>query len=121
MTRDPVRISSLFLFLAVFFSAFLLQLILPWWIVVVIGIAAGVFSQKQPWHNFLIVFSAIGLLWLLIASYITLTNSAVLLPRISGLFQLPAVWMVYVVTILVGALPASIAALGASWLKPVGS
>lgn|GEM_PF-867526 len=116
MSRIPT-ISSLFvLFVLVFLSALLLQFYLPWWIVVVTGFMAGLLSTRAPWQNFLIVFSAIALLWLSASAVITLKESSVLLPRMAGLFQLPKPWMVFVLTALVGALPASLAALGSSWL-----
>ena len=111
----PVHTASL-LFLTVILSALLLQLIFPWWIVVVIGFVAGVVSPLAPWKTGLIVFSAIGLLWLSAALLITFTESAVLLPRIAALLQLPSTWMVFALTVLIGAVPASLAALGSSWL-----
>ncbi len=110
------RSLTITLFLFVLLSALLLQFILPWWIVVVVGCAAGFASSLPPWKNFAIVFAAIGLLWLLASLYITLTESAVLIPRIAGLLHLPQTWMVFALTVLAGALPASLAALGTSWL-----
>lgn len=117
MMIHNLRKSPISLFLIVFISAFLLQLITPWWVVVVIGFATGIFSLRHHWYNFLIVFVAIGLLWLLASVYITLTNSPVLIPRIAGLFGLPSGWMVYGITVLTGALPAALATFGASLLK----
>ncbi len=104
------------LFLLVLFSAFLLQFIMPWWIVVVVGFLTGLLSARRPWQNFLIVFAAIGALWLGASLYIAFIESTVLLPRMAGLLQLPHAWMLFVVTALTGALPASLAALGGSWL-----
>lgn len=114
------RSSFIHLFLAVFASAFLLQFQLAWWIVVVIGFITGLVSFRKPWSNFLVVFTAVGLLWVLVPLYITLTQSPVLLSGIADLFGLPAGWLLFVVTALTGALPASIAALGASYLRPAG-
>jgi len=111
----PIR-SAIPLFLLVLLSALLLQLVFPWWIVVVIGFAAGVLSSLPPWNKSLIVFAAIGLLWFGATLFITFTESAVLLPRITALLQLPSQWMVFALTVLVGALPASLASLGSSWL-----
>ncbi len=104
------------LFFLVLISALLLQLMFPWWIVVFIGLAAGLISAQPPWKNFAVVFAAIGLLWFGAALYITLTESAVILPRIAGLLQLPHPWLVFAVTVIAGALPAALAALGSSWL-----
>jgi hypothetical protein len=111
----PIRSVPL-LFVTVLFSALLLQLFLPWWIVVVIGFAAGLASSMPSWQKGLTVFAAIGLLWLGAALFITVTESAVLLPRIAALLQLPSTWMVFGVTVLIGAVPSSLAAVGASWL-----
>ncbi len=104
------------LFVLVLLSVLLLQLLFPWWIVVVIGFAAGLASPLPAWKKGLIVFSAIGLLWLGAALFITFTESAVLLPRIAALLQLPSPWMVFAVTVLIGAVPSSLAAVGGSWL-----
>ncbi len=111
----PVHTASL-LFLTVLLGTLLLQLFFPWWIVVVIGLAAGIVSPLAPWKTGLIVFTAIGLLWLGAALLITFTESAVLLPRIAALLQLPSTWMVFALTVLIGAVPASLAALGSAWL-----
>ena len=105
------------LFLLVMVSALVLQFFLPWWIVVVTGFGAGYISNLKPWKTSAIVFLAIGLLWLLFALYLSVLHSTVLLPRVSGLFQLPSKWMLFPVTFLVGALPASVAALGVSHIK----
>lgn len=104
------------LFFLVLISALLLQLMFPWWIVVFIGLAAGLISAQPPWKNFAVVFAAIGLLWFGAALYITLTESAVILPRIADLLQLPYPWMVFAVTVIAGALPAALAAYGGSCL-----
>jgi len=111
----PIRSATL-LFLLVLLSALLLQFVFPWWIVVVIGFAAGLLSSLSPRKTSLVVFAAIGLLWLGAALFITLTESTVLLPRIAALLQLPSQWMVFALTVLIGAVPASLASLGSSWL-----
>ncbi len=112
----PIR-SAILLFLLVLLSAFLLQFVFPWWIVVIIGFAAGLLSSLPPWKTGLVVFAATGSLWLGAALFITLTESPVLLPRIAALLQLPSAWMVFALTALIGAIPASLAASGASRLK----
>lgn len=109
--------SVISIFLLVILSALLLQFFFPWWIVTVIGLAAGFISTMPARKTFFTVFAAIALLWLAMPVFITYTNSAVLLPRIAGLFQLSSTWMVFAITMLIGALPASIAALGASYLS----
>lgn len=111
----PFRSVSL-LFVTVLLSALVLQLLLPWWIVVVVGFAAGLFSAMPAWKTSLAVFAAIGLLWLGAALFLAATESAVLLPRIAALLQLPATWMVFAVTVLIGAVPSSLAAVAGSWL-----
>lgn len=115
------RNSAFSLFLLVILSALVLQFIFPWWIVTVIGLAAGFISTMTARKTFFTVFAAIAVLWLAMSVFITYTNSAVLLPRIAGLFQLSNTWMVFAITILIGALPASIAALGSSYLSTPAS
>ena len=116
MRRIIIFKSPLLLYFSVMLASLLLQFILPWWIVVVTGFSAGCFSSLKPWKTTLIVFAAIASLWLSAALYISVTQSTVLLPRIAGLLQMPNTWMVYGLTVLVGSIPASLAALGASLL-----
>lgn len=98
-------------------TAFLLQWIFPWWIVVVIGLAAGYFGRLDPWQSFAAVLFAIGLVWLVMAVWLTLNGSGVLLPRLTILFRLPADWLVFVATVAVGSLPPAFAALGGAYLR----
>ncbi len=109
--------SAFSLFAFVFLGALILQFLLPWWIVVVIGFIAGLIGDMPPRKIFVAVFCGIGFLWLAASLYLTLAHSAVLLPRIAGLFGLPAGWMVFVVTVLAGALPSSLAAIGGTYLR----
>ncbi len=105
------------LFLSVVIATFLLQLFLPWWIVVPIGLTAGWFSRTSALQTAGIVFISVGLVWLLMSLYLSFTTSTVLLPRMAEMFQLPSVWMVFVVTVLVGAVPATLAAYGGAKLR----
>lgn len=105
-------LSTRLLFVAVFAAAFILQLVFPWWIVVVVGLAAGLISPLPAWKSGFVVLFAIGLLWLGAAAYMAMTESAVLLPRMATLLYLPAGWMLFVATPLVGALPSALPAMG---------
>lgn len=111
------RNSAISLFLLVILSALLLQFIFPWWIVTVVGLAASFISTMSARKTFFTVFTAIAVLWAAMSLMITYANADALLPRIAGLFQLPSTWMIFVITVLIGASPASIAALGASFLS----
>ena len=106
------------LFLGVLVSALVLQLFVSWWIVVGVGLAAGLVSPCRPARTALLVAGAVALGWLGMAGYAALTTSTVLLPRVATLLQLPASWTLYPVTALVGALPAGLAALGGALVRP---
>lgn len=110
------HLSTHLLFVAVLVAAFLLQLFFPWWIVVAVGFAAGLASPLAPLKTGVVVFTAIALLWLGAAVYLSVTESAVLVPRMAALLQLPDGWMVFAATALVGALPSSLAAVGSRLL-----
>lgn len=110
--------ASVGLFVSVLVSTVILQLFAPWWIVVGVGLAAGLVSPCRPGRTALLVAGAVALGWLGMAGYAALTTSAVLLPRVATLLQLPAPWTLYPVTALVGALPAGLAALGGALARP---
>ncbi|NBC01658.1 MAG: hypothetical protein GVY15_12475 [Bacteroidetes bacterium] len=110
--------ASVGLFVGVLVSALGLQLFAPWWLVVGVGLAAGLVSPCSPGRTGLLVAGAVALGGLGMAGYVALTTSTVLLPRVATLLQLPAPWTLYPLTALVGALPAGLAALGGALLQP---
>ncbi|MDG5766697.1 hypothetical protein QA596_04395 [Balneolales bacterium ANBcel1] len=101
-----------YLIILIGLSAFLLPLVFPWWIVVVAGLVAGWVSMESPARTFAVVFVSVGLVWAVTALYITVVTSPVLLPRMAEALQLPHHSLLFVVTVLTGALPASLAAYG---------
>lgn len=85
-------------FIAVIILCFLLQLILPWWIIVVISFATcgiiGKTGQIAFWQSFLAIF----LLWIGYALFKTLPNDNLLASRVAVMLQVNLWWLVLLIT-----------------------
>ncbi|SEB16312.1 hypothetical protein [Pedobacter hartonius] len=95
-------------FLVILIASFLLQLVLPWWIIVMISFATcgliGKTGKVALWHPFL----AILVLWTAMALYKTLPNHNLLVTRVAQLFGLQAWWWILVLSSLVGGFTAGL-------------
>ncbi|CAM4395206.1 hypothetical protein SAMN06265348_11526 [Pedobacter westerhofensis] len=95
-------------FLVILIASFLLQLVLPWWIIVIISFATcgiiGKTGKVALWHPFF----AILILWTAMALFKTIPNHNLLVTRIAQLFGLQAWWWILVVTAILGAFVAGV-------------
>ncbi len=95
-------------FIVILIVSFLLQLVLPWWIIVAVSFATcgiiGKTAKLSIWSPFL----AILLLWTGMALFKTLPNHNLLVTRVAEMFGLHAWWSILVLTALLGALVAAI-------------
>ncbi len=96
-------------FFTILILSYLLQLFLPWWIIVVISFATcgliGKTAKISLWSPFL----AILLLWGGMAFYKSLPNEHLLAGKIAIVFGLSAWWHILIATSLVGAFIAAVA------------
>lgn len=98
-------------FLTILILSFLLQLILPWWIVVVISFAVCGLISKTAKISLWSPFFAILLLWGGMAFYKSYLNEHLLAGKIALVFGLSAWWQILTATALVGAFVSGVAGL----------
>lgn len=104
------------LVLTIILSA-ILQVFFPWWIIVAVALLAGYMSPTTAFKTFSAAFLGIAVLWLGFMLVVSLFGSTVVLPRMAELFQLPHGVLIYPISILVGALPAGLAAVTAWYFR----
>jgi hypothetical protein len=98
-------------------SAFLLQLILPWWIVAVGAALISIFIQQSGKNAFICGFLGVFLLWVIWAGAISIMNNGVLSTRLAALLYLPHSSLAILVTAIIGGLTGGFGALTANQLR----
>lgn len=101
-------------FIAITVVAFILELFMPWWCIVIAAFAAGYALKSKA--NFLAGLSGIGLLWLIKAWMLDASASAPLAERVAAIFSLSKPLLI-LVTILLGGLVGGFAAMSGAALK----
>ena len=95
-------------FLIIIIASFLLQMVLPWWVVIVISFAAcGILGKTGKiafWHPFF----AILLLWIGMALFKSIPNHHILATRIAEMLKVQFWPLVLLITGLLGGLVAGI-------------
>ncbi|MBB6497901.1 hypothetical protein [Pedobacter cryoconitis] len=95
-------------FLVILIASFLLQLILPWWVIVIISFATcgliGKTAKVSIWQPFF----AIVLLWTGMALYKSLPNHNLLVSRVAEMFTLHAWWLILLISVVLGGFVAAI-------------
>lgn len=98
-------------FLVILIASFLLQLVLPWWVIIVISFAAcgliGKTAKVSLWHPFF----AIVVLWTGMALFKSIPNHNLLVSRVAEMFSLHAWWLILVLTSLLGGFAAGVSGL----------
>lgn len=95
-------------FIVILIAAFLLQLVLPWWISLVISFAICGLIAKTAKIAFWSPFFAICILWIAMALFKSLPNYNILAGRVAEMLSLKAWWMVLLLTGILGGLVAAI-------------
>ncbi|WP_256007305.1 hypothetical protein [Pedobacter deserti] len=95
-------------FIIIIVAAFLLQLVLPWWVVIVISFAVCGLLGKTGRISFWSPFFAVLLLWTGMALFKSLPNHHVLASRIAVMLGLKLWWLVLLVTAVLGGLVAAV-------------
>lgn len=105
------------LILAILFSAFLLNLIFPWWSIVFPGLFFGYAFRKKAAFSFLGGFSALFLLWGGQALATHLGNDGILSTRIAEMLQVGSPYAVILITGILGGLVSGLATVTGSWIR----
>jgi len=87
-----------------------LMLILPWWSLIFACFIAGLMGPNRGYKAFLSGFVGVGGLWLVLAFASDFQNAGVLTAQVAELTTVP-VWLLYVLTAVIGALTAGFACL----------
>jgi hypothetical protein len=95
-------------FLVIIIAAFLLQMFLPWWVIIVIAFATCGIIGKTGRISFWQPFLAIALLWAGMALFKSFPNHHVLASRVAEMLGVKLWPIVVVITSLIGGLAAGI-------------
>lgn len=95
-------------FLIVLIAAFLLQMVLPWWVIVVISFATCGLVGKTGKISLWSPFFAILLLWTGMALYKSLPNDNLLVTRVAEMLGVKIWWIILVLSSVLGAFAAGI-------------
>lgn len=95
-------------FIVILILSFLLQLVLPWWIIVVISFATCGLIGKTGKIALWAPFFAILLLWTSMALYKSMPNNHILASRIAEMFGVQSWLLILLLSNLLGAFAAAI-------------
>ncbi|WP_421773190.1 hypothetical protein [Gracilimonas sp.] len=98
-------------------TAFLLNLFLPWWSIVIPGLVFGWWFNKKPGTSFVFGFLALFFLWGGQALYIHFANNAILSTRIAEMLQVGSPLLVVLITGVLGGLVSGLATLTGALLQ----
>ncbi len=105
------------LLLLLIITAFLINLVLPWWGIAITGLALGFQFKPGLGKAFVNGFLALFLLWGGQAVYTHFANEGILSTRIAEMLQVGSPWLVILATGLIGGLVSGLAVLSGSLLK----
>jgi ABC-type branched-subunit amino acid transport system permease subunit len=95
-------------FLVILIASFLLQLVMPWWIIVIISFATcgiiGKTGKVALWHPFF----AIVVAWTAMALFKSIPNQHILATRIANMFGLHFWWWTLIISSLLGGFVAAV-------------
>ena len=95
-------------FFVIIIASFLLQMVLPWYVIVMISFAVCGLIGKTARIAFWAPFFAILLLWTGVALFKSLPNEHLLAKKVAEMLGVQAWWIVLLVSVLLGALVAGI-------------
>lgn len=95
-------------FIIIIILSFLLQLVLPWWVIVIVSFATCGLLGKTGKIALWAPFFAILFLWTGMALFKSLPNNNVLAMRVAGMFGVQSWWLILVLSSLLGAFTAAV-------------
>lgn len=96
---------------------FILQYFLPWWTLALGAFVGGYVFGNNGWVSFLSGLLAVGLLWFSMAFFIDMQTQSVLTEKVARIFPTKTPALLFLLTAIIGGLPAGFAALTGSFLK----
>jgi CDP-diglyceride synthetase len=95
-------------FLIVLVACFLLQLVLPWWVIVLVSFITCAVFRNTGKVSLWAPFFAVLLLWTSVALFKTMPNDNILVTRVAEMLGLKSWWLVLIVTALLGSFVAAV-------------
>lgn len=95
-------------FLIILIAAFILQLLLPWWIIVLISFLTCAILGKTGKISLWSPFFAILLLWTGMALFKSIPNNHLMAGRVAEMFGVNSWWLILIITSLLGAFVAGL-------------
>jgi len=96
-------------------ASMVLQQFLPWWIIVLPAFSVGFFYEQKSLVAFLSGFIAVFVVWSFYAFFLSAANDDILAKKVAMLLPLQGkVWLLLIVTGIVGGLVSGFAALSGS-------
>jgi hypothetical protein len=106
------------LFLIILILSFASGYFLPWWVVAIAAFLAAFFIGKTPAQSFWSGFSAVFIVWTVLALFKSIPNDHILASRVVQLFPLPHNWIwLLLITALIGGIVGGMSALSGVLLK----
>ena len=98
--------------------SFVLGLYLPWWSLAIAAFIVAAMIFQKPWHSFLSGFLGLFILWFIFASAVNTSNNGLLSQKVASIFPLGgSTFLLILLTALVGAIVAGLAALSGRYLR----
>ena len=101
----------------VIIAAFVLQQFLPWWSIAIAGFLFGFIVPQENKAAFFNGFAGLFILWGGIATYVYITNDALLANRLAELMSLPHGLLIVLFTALIGGLTGGLSSLSGKYLR----
>ena len=106
--------------LLIILLSFCACLYFPWWSIAIVAFLVSALISQKPLTSFLSGFLALFLLWGVLTFYISTANENILAHRVSVLvLKADQPYLLIALTAIIGALVAGLAALSASYIRPV--
>jgi uncharacterized membrane protein YhaH (DUF805 family) len=105
------------LFLIILILSFASGFFLPWWVVAIAAFSAAFFAGKTPRQAFWSGFSAVFIVWIVLALFKSIPNNHILATKVAQLFHLPGWWLLLLITGIIGGLVSGLAALSGLLLQ----
>jgi len=105
------------LFLIILILSFASGYFLPWWVVAIAAFVASFLIGKTSRQSFWSGFSAVFIVWTVLALFKSIPNDHILAKRVATLFHLPNWLLLLFITALIGGLVGGMSALSGVLLK----
>ncbi|RZK42909.1 MAG: hypothetical protein EOO90_06180 [Pedobacter sp.] len=98
-------------FLVILIASFLLQMVCPWWVVIIVSFATCGLIGKTAKISFWSPFFAISILWLGMSLFKSIPNNNILAARVAEMLGVQLWFIVVIVTFILGGIAAAISGL----------